>query len=462
MIKNIFKLFALSAILVIGGISKSYSQSQIEQKVLTESDLLSLNEGALPESVVKISDIQPLNWDKSRVGRIKSKFVFYVTQPIDHKNLDKGTFKQMVVVAFAGFDRPNVLITEGYTGKYGLNPYYDEEVSRLLNCNYILVEHRYFNNSVPFKQDDTTITWENLNWDYMTAEQEAADLHNVRELMAKILKGKWCATGISKGGENCMAYTSFYPQDLACSVPYVGPVAFAQEDKRPQPFIADSCGTKEDREIIYNFQREVLKRRKVFEPMLAEFSKEKNLTYNISIPEVLDYCVLEFPFAFWQWGYKTSTIPSLSTPDKELFDYFVKTVGPDYFQSWDDNAPFFVQAAKELGYYPYNTKPLKDLLHIKSSEGYLRKIFLPGGKEFKFDESLSKHITKFIANTSSNMIFVYGQWDPWSSVRPNNPGKPNIKFYIAPGGSHRARISNLPPQMRDEAIAILKKCLEVE
>ena len=442
--------------------SNVYSQPEKQTgEPLTAEDLLKLNFNTGLESCVKISDVESLSIAPTRAGRIKNKYLFFVTQPIDHNNPSVGTFKQMVVLAFAGADRPNVIITEGYTGKYGLNPAYDEEVARLLNCNYVVVEHRYFNRSVPFMQDDTTITWSNLNWDYMTAKQEAADLHNVRVLLGKLLKGKWVATGISKGGENCMAYTSFYPEDLACSVPYVGPVAFAQEDTRPQPFISDSCGTAEGRKIIYDFQREVLKRRSAMEPMLQEWVNKRKMKSNLTISELLDYCVLEFPFAFWQWGYDPKIIPSVSAGDKEIFDFFVKAVGPDYFQSWDDNAPFFVQAAKELGYYPYNTKPLKELLSIRSSKGYLRKIFLPGGRKFKFDKKLSKHITRFISTTSSNMIFVYGEWDPWSSVRPNNPGHENIKFYIAPGGSHRARISNLPENMKEEAISLLKKWLEV-
>lgn len=446
-----------------GGLKKIFVQpSQPTYKGLNAGDLLNLNINTGLEPCVQISDVEPLAIDTTRIKRLLNKYVFFITQPIDHKNLSVGTFKQMVVVAFAGVDRPNVIITEGYTGKYGLNPAYDEEVARLLNCNYVLVEHRYFNKSVPFMQDDPNITWASLNWDYMTAEQEAADLHNVRVLLGKLFTGKWVATGISKGGENCMAYTSFYPEDVACSVPYVGPVAFAQEDSRPQPFIADSCGSVADRKIILGFQREVLKRRAAFEPMLKKWVEEHNMQTNLTISELLDYCVMEFSFAFWQWGYNPRIIPALDTPDDKLFSFFVRACGPDYFQSWDDSSPFFVQAAKELGYYPYSTKGLEDLLTVKSTKGYLRKIFLPGGREFKFDKKLSKRITKFVSTTSNNMIFIYGEWDPWSSVRPNNTGHSNIKIYIDPRGSHRSRISTLPEPMKNEAIALLKQWLDVK
>ena len=124
-----------------------------------------------------------------------------------------------------------------------------------------------------------------------------------------------------------MCYTMFYPKDVDVSVPYVGPVARAQEDGRHEPFLRDSTGTAEDRAIIYNFQLEILKRSAAMEQKLSEWSEKNKVTYNISIPEVLDYCVLEFPFAFWQWGRKTSTIPATTETDDVLFKYFVDAVG---------------------------------------------------------------------------------------------------------------------------------------
>ena len=430
---------------------------------LVVDDFLWCNRYVMPnQTYARFSDFERLPIAAPLKNHLKAKYKMFITQPIDHKHPEKGLFKQRVIVGFANFKAPTVIITEGYTAKYGANPRYDEEVAYLLQCNFVLVEHRYFNESVPFMQDDSTITWEKLNWDYMTAEQEAADLHEVRKALSHIFYGKWVATGISKGGQNCMCYTMFYPKDVDVSVPYVGPVARAQEDGRHEPFLRDSTGTAEDRAIIFNFQNEILKRRNVMEQKLAEWSEKSKISYNISIPEVLDYCVLEFPFAFWQWGRKTSTIPAVTESDDVLFKYFVDAVGPDYFQSWDDNAPFFVQAAKELGYYGYDTKPYKKLLKIKSSKGYLRKIFLPGGKKFKFDKTLYKNLTNFVATTDNKMMFIYGEWDPWSSVRPLNPGHDNIKFFIAPGGSHRARISNLPPEMRDEAIKTLKEWLDIK
>ncbi|MBR4677084.1 MAG: hypothetical protein IKO99_03675 [Bacteroidales bacterium] len=61
------------------------------------------------KSLKGVSDIEIL---QSNV--FKEKYVIYFTQNIDHKNPQKGTFKQRVIVGFRGFDCPTVLVTEGY------------------------------------------------------------------------------------------------------------------------------------------------------------------------------------------------------------------------------------------------------------------------------------------------------------------------------------------------------------
>jgi hypothetical protein len=48
------------------------------------------------------------------------------------------------------------------------------------------------------------------------------------------------------------------------------------------------------------------------------------------------------------------------------------------------------------------------------------------------------------------------EFDPWSAVKVNEPKGKNVVLFIEPKGSHRARISTLPPQMREEAVETLK------
>lgn len=425
---------------------------------------------AAAESGIKVYDIKPLEIDSALRNLYTEKYQLFVEQPIDHKNPALGTFKQKVVLFHTGYDRPMLFVTEGYSSR-GAMPRYNNELSTLFNTNMIEVEHRYFSQSVPFKQQDSTLTDETLDWSYMTALNEAADLHRVNTLFKTIYPGKWMATGISKGGQTTMFYTAYYPNDVDVSVPYVGPLCKGVEDGRHEPFLKKNVGTAKDREIIHHFQIEFLKRRSTIEPMLKDWITENKYTFRIPVSAVYDYTVLEFPFAFWQWGYKTDIIPDIQkAEDKEMFDFIVKINDPSYFAEGGDTAPFFVQAAKELGYYGYDTKPYKNLLSIRSAKDYLHKIFLPQNREFTFDKYLYKDVKRFLDTTRSKMMFIYGEYDPWSAVMPVAPvkneklkskgkGRQNIYLFIDPQGSHRSRINTLPTEMQQEAISVLNKWL---
>ena len=138
------------------------------------------------EGLKGISGIEKLESD-----HYAEKYLVRITQPVDHKNPAAGTFTQRVIVAHVGFDRPTILVTEGYGAAYALNPRYQEELSKLLDANMVFVEYRYFLESTPTP----------CNWEYLTAENSAYDLHNVNQTFRELYTGKWVSTGISKGGQ---------------------------------------------------------------------------------------------------------------------------------------------------------------------------------------------------------------------------------------------------------------------
>lgn len=144
--------------------------------------------------------------------RFSEKYVTYFTQPLDHRRPEKGSFRQRVIVSHVGFDRPTVIVTEGYGAAYALNPKYREELSELLDANMIFVEYRYFLESTPEPKD----------WQYLTAENSADDLHAVRNAFKSIYPGKWIATASARAGQTTLLYRTFYPDDVDISVPYVG------------------------------------------------------------------------------------------------------------------------------------------------------------------------------------------------------------------------------------------------
>ena len=381
-------------------------------------------------------------------GRFEERYAVMFEQPLDHRRPGKGHFEQRFVVAHTGFDRPTVLVTEGYGGARAVGTRYREELSEHLNANQVFVEHRYFGESTP----------EPRNWHYLNAEQAAADLHAVREALREIYPEKWVATGVSKGGENSLIYRMYYPEDVDVTVAYVGPVCFGVEDGRHEPFL-DRVGTDEERATIREFQTEVLKRRKELVPLFDEYCKSKSYTFRTNIDEVFDLCVLEYPFSIWQWGTATSLIPAPDSPHQELLDHLIAIVSPDYF-AVNDEPSFFVQAQRELGYYGYDTAPFEGLLSIRDARGYLPRIMLPDdARNIRFSDGLSRRIVSFYKANDPKVICIYGENDPWSAAMPDSTlfeGKTNMKLFVEPGGSHRARIKTQSEEVQAEIWEVIE------
>ncbi|MDR2498414.1 MAG: aminopeptidase [Tannerellaceae bacterium] len=417
---------------------------------LSLSLLLSLNIFAATELKAKLEALENVSRIEALESSFAEKYVFRVTQPLDHNNPEAGKFDQRVVVCHVGFDRPTVIVTEGYGGRYALTSRYREELSALFDANIVFVEHRYFLESTP----------EPLDWTYLTAQNSAFDLHHVRSLFRDIYPGKWISTGISKGGQTAMIYRTFFPDDVDISVPYVAPLCRGVEDGRHEPFLR-KVGTRSERRQIRDFQIEALKRKATLVPMLEKLAKEKQMTFRAPMAEIFDYCVLEYSFAFWQWGTSFKLIPPLTANDSIIFEHLVEICDPDYFSDNQSESSFFVQAARELGYYGYELKPFRKYLSVRESSGYLARLMVPqSALPQTFDPALYNKIYNYLKENDPKMIFIYGEIDPWSAVHaPRFRGKVNQQLYFQPRGSHRTRINTMPNDMKQQIIAQITEWL---
>ncbi|RGS34419.1 S28 family serine protease [Bacteroides cellulosilyticus] len=422
---------ALLLFVLLSASASSFAQTVLEQKI---------------SAISAIKEIRPLE-----TSEFSEKYVTYFIQPLDHRHPEKGSFRQRVIVSHVGFDRPTVIVTEGYGAAYALRSQYREELSKLLNANMIFVEYRYFLESTPEPKD----------WQYLTAENSADDLHAITTAFKNIYPGKWIATGISKGGQTTLLYRTFYPDDVDISVPYVAPLCYGVEDGRHEPFL-HKVSTPENRKKIEDFQLEALKRKATLLPRFEKYCTEKNYSFRAPIEEIYDYSVLEYSFALWQWGTPISSIPATTASDDEIFSHLLAISEPGYFTADSPNASFFVQAARELGYYGYDVQPFKQYLSIQSSEGYLHRLMLPEElKDMPFDKTLSKKITKFLKKQDPKMIFIYGQNDPWTAAGVTwLKNKKNIHVFIQPNGSHLARINTLPEAEKAKVMELINEWLK--
>ena len=102
----------------------------------------------------------------------KIDFEVEFTQPIDHKHPDAGKFTQRIFLTHRDYSKPVVLWLEGYESGGSKT----QEITKILDANQIVVEHRYYGESLP----------DSIDWQYLTIEQSAADHHRVVEAFKKI------------------------------------------------------------------------------------------------------------------------------------------------------------------------------------------------------------------------------------------------------------------------------------
>jgi hypothetical protein len=367
-----------------------------------------------------------------------------IKQPLDHQNPEKGTFYQLVQLRHKGFKNPTVIETNGYQLSRGRN-----EVEKMLDANNISVEYRYFGKSVP----------DSMQWQYLSNIQATADLHAINQLFKQLYKGKWVSTGISKGGQTTLYYKYLYPEDVDVAIPYVAPIDNAFEDLRLYTFM-DTIGTPQCRQRIFDFQKFLLMHEKESVEKLKWFAKGGNMTFKYvgDLGKTFEYAVLEYPFAFWQWGRSNDSIPT----NKNLDDYLDELMKTSSISNFSDSdlkfyGPHYYLAATETGYYGYNIAPFKKYIrHFTSNPS---ATFPPKEANAKpTDGKFHEGLQKWLAEKGNNILYIYGGIDAWSAARVLVSDKVNSKSYLIPGVSHgTARIRNLPEGMKNEFVGKIKE-----
>ncbi len=352
-------------------------------------------------------------------------YEIFIEQPVDHFNPQSPRFTQKIYLSHIDKSLPMVVELDGYSVRNRPN-----ELSRIFKSNQMLVEHRYFGESVP----------EPFEWQYLDIRQSAEDHHRIISKFKEYYSGKWVSTGISKGGSTVIFHRRYHPEDVDATVAYVAPIARSIEDQRVYEFLKN-VSTSECRQRVHDFQVHILKNRDKFYQMFLNNAEENQLTYNLVGDEkAFEYSVLEYSFAYWQWSTDgCEKIPDSNSSDEDIFEHFKKNSGVDYFSDKDITGiyPFFYQAYKDYGYYAYQTEPFKE--YIKYANGQT-PFFIPEGVNLVFNPEPMKDMSDWVENEAENFIFIYGEYDPWTAAGVCLSGKTNSIKMVHPGGSHRTRI----------------------
>lgn len=188
--------------------------------------------------------------------------IIYFHQPLDHANPQGPQFPMRALITVNTTGDPTKAVNHVYCNGYAMDTqslYEPDSVygKGFIDCsteighryegNFIQIEHRYFQYSAPFR------CWENL--DYLTAEQAAADFHNLFEALKKVLKGKWVMSGVSKGGITTLLQHNFYPNDMDIYVPYSAPFFDSDRTLGMQSYWNNQGWNKEYNDLFMNIRR---------------------------------------------------------------------------------------------------------------------------------------------------------------------------------------------------------------
>ena len=380
----------------------------------------------------------------------KEAYEINIFQPLDHNNPGGPGFTQQVFLGYAGADRPVVVETEGYSARFRKG-----ELARILQSNQIIIEHRFFEDSSP----------DSMQWQYLTTWQAATDQHRIIELFKPVFRKKWVTTGASKGGQTVMFHSYYYPKDVDARVPYVAPLNFGPEDPRFKPFL-ENVGTEECRQRVFDFQKLALEKFDKLFPMLLSLAEQRGWTFRRvgGAERAYEMTVLEYEFAFWQYGRVPCDSIPLDGSDEKMFRHLAAIGDFNYFtdQGLKSFEPFFYQAMTEIGYYGYDFDRFKGLLRYAGDNGSPEFLFsAPEGVNYEYDFEFARKVDKYIKTRARNFIFLYGEYDSWSATAAD-PGKNRkVVKIIKSEGFHGTRIRTLSDEQKELVLTKLRKWLEV-
>ena len=377
-----------------------------------------------------------------------NSYTIFIDQAIDHQNPQKGSFTQRMYLTHIHDSLPTVMVTEGY----GANRNYISEPASILQCNQIIIEHRYFGESIP----------DSLDWSQLTTANAAADHHHIYEVFSQYYQQHWISTGISKGGQTSIFYKYYYPEDMHISIPYVAPLNLEQEDVRINWFLRH-VGSPEENAIILNYQRLMLQNFDSLFPTFTSLAHMSHQKFAINDTMAYEFMVLEFPFSYFQWGsFNLDSIPREMLSSYRMMKPMMGLgLISFYFQSTvDDLMPFMVQAYRELGYYNYDLDSLKTDLQVINNSSNIA--FIPPELRFDYEPEIMNKVYDFVHNQGNKMIFVYGELDPWSSTSVNPDSRTDAIKLVLPGGSHGTRIHHFSEEQQIQIKNQLVKWLKDE
>jgi len=397
-----------------------------------EEDNPSIEVNQQEDVLVRLNNIEGINATEIEPQNGGARqFEIKVEQPLDHTNpnFERNNFYQTVYLTYVDTSAPVVFNPSGYA----VTPEMKSELSDLLNANDIHVGHRFFDGSKPA----------NMDWQFLTIKQAADDHQKIVELLKPVFTGPWLSAGGSKSGLSTLFHRRYYPNDVKASVAFVTPVSRELQDPRYVEYI-HTLGTEEEQTILKEYQRGVLLRRDDLVPKVDSFINTLSYTFSITASHMLEVEAFTFAFAYWQYygSIGIEEVPKANSSVNEFYQFFEPAIVYLSDQYLDYFRPSYYQRFTEIGNYKPDFEYIEDLL-LDFPEPHQR-FKAPQGVEMVFDPSTVDDIVNWLENDATNIIYVYGELDPWTAGQIDVSNTRNCFVIVAEGQNHTLKLNDIP------------------
>ncbi|WP_370290121.1 S28 family serine protease [Nocardioides sp.] len=375
-------------------------------------------------------------------------------QPVDHRHPSRGTFEQRLTLLHKDVARPMVMYTSGYY--VSQNPSRSEP-TQIVDGNQLSMEYRFFAPSIPERPD-----WPRQ----LTIRQAAADQHAIIRAFQRLYRAHWLTTGGSKGGMTATYHRRFYPGDVDGTIPYVAPNDVDNDHDAYNRFLARVGTDPACRAALTAVQRRILGRDRAW--FLARTEQEAAATGDTatilgSIDRGMETAVVDLYFTFWQYSPQSACadVPGPGASNEQVWDWTQGVVPLTGYLDLGlrDSRAYYYQAAYQLGWYEAYERPLRGVLRHPGGWGGAN--FVDASlRPIRFDRRAMPDIDRWVRTRSTQMLYVYGGNDPWSAEAfdcGRRAERRECSVHVVAGGTHGARIAQLPEAERSAVIARIQR-----
>ena len=364
----------------------------------------------------------------------KEQYSMMFKQDLNHDDEGGESFEQRVCIMFRGFDRPTILVTEGYNW-YKFGDASDLGVN--LDANIVHVEHRNYGRS--YNQDQH-------HWIYQTTSQASADIHAVYEALKPIFPGKWLSAGTSKSGETSILYAYHYPYDMNLAISFCSPFLDELYDEDFGRYLMNEISTEDNRALMKQMIRLGLTdgENGVYKDLCSTMEARGK-----TVPTYTEYVFNLFDTGCTIFQYKPFDSVRVEMLEKMIADkdYMISQIIDNTMANRDPTVySYWIDCAKGTGSPDYYYKDFSDLLDGTSfkADDVLAVMMDESDRHLlnDYDNTEYKYvINNFFVNTTCPLLLYYVHDDPWTGGKPSVVGS-NVKVVINPIGSHSPALND--------------------